>query len=321
MEKPKIMILDGYTLNTGDLSWDAFREIGEVTLHDHTPEDQVLARCQGFGVVITNKTEISRSLIEALPGLRYVGVLATGYNIVDVQAAREHGVIVTNIPTYGTLSVAQFVFAHILEWCHHVQYHSDAVHDGEWTRARDFSFWKYPLIELAGKTIGIVGFGRIGRKVAEIAAAFGMRVLACDISAGLPQGAAEPQWTPLDQLLAESDFVSLHCPLTPETRGFINKASLDLMKKTAFLVNTSRGGLVVEDDLADALNQNRIAGASLDVLSAEPPPASNPLLSARNCIITPHIAWATREARARLMEIAADNLRQYLRGTPVNVVS
>ncbi|NLO37457.1 MAG: D-2-hydroxyacid dehydrogenase [Clostridiaceae bacterium] len=316
----KIVVLDGYTLNPGDLSWDGLNAFGDVSIYDYTSADQIVARARGAEILFTNKTPLQAATLAQLDGLTYIGVLATGYNVVDVKAAAEHGVTVTNIPTYGTNSVAQMVFALLLELCHHVHLHSDAVLAGEWSTNRDFCFWKTPLIELQGKTIGIVGFGRIGRQVAKIADAFGMRVLAQDKFQGPAPDLADFRWAELDELLAQSDVVSLHCPLFPDTAGLISKESLARMKSSAFLINTSRGGLIVDQDLADALDQNRIAGAALDVLSVEPPPADNPLLKARNILVTPHISWATAEARARLMGIAVDNLNAYLAGKPINVI-
>lgn len=316
----KIVVLDGYTLNPGDLSWDGLKDLGDVTIHDYTPADQIVARAQDAEILFTNKTPLTAATLAQLNKLTYIGVLATGYNVVDVKAAAARGVAVTNIPTYGTSSVAQMVFALLLELCHHVQLHSDAVRGGEWSASRDFCFWKTPLVELQGKTIGIVGFGRIGRQVAKIADAFGMRVLAQDKFQGPAPDLADFRWAELDELLAQSDVVSLHCPLFPDTAGLINQETLARMKPSAFLINTSRGGLIVDQDLSDALNRNQIAGAALDVLSVEPPPADNPLLKAKNILITPHISWATGEARARLMGIAVDNLKAYLAGKPVNVI-
>ncbi|MCK9252906.1 MAG: D-2-hydroxyacid dehydrogenase [Clostridiales bacterium] len=316
----KIVVLDGYTLNPGDLSWDGLKDLGDVTIHDYTPTDQIVARAQDAEILFTNKTPLTAATLAQLDKLTYIGVLATGYNVVDVKAAAARGVAVTNIPTYGTSSVAQMVFALLLELCHHVQLHSDAVRGGEWSASRDFCFWKTPLVELQGKTIGIVGFGRIGRQVAKIADAFGMRVLAQDKFQGPAPDLADFRWAELDELLAQSDVVSLHCPLFPDTAGLINQETLARMKPSAFLINTSRGGLIVDQDLSDALNRNQIAGAALDVLSVEPPPADNPLLKAKNILVTPHISWATAEARARLMGIAVDNLKAYLAGKPVNVI-
>src|SRR5688572_5065393 len=317
----KITVLDGYCLNPGDLSWDAFRKLGEIEVFDRTRAEDVITRASGAEAALTNKTPLSRQSLEQLPALRYIGVLATGYNIVDVDAARERGIVVTNIPTYGTASVAQFVFALLLELCHNVRLHADAVRTGEWTKNPDWSFWKSPLIELAGKTIGIVGFGRIGRQAARIADAMGMRVIANDTFHGEEPRYEGFRWASMDELLRECDVVSLHSPLFPETRGMINATTLKLMKASAFLINTSRGPLVVDQDLADALNAGRIAGAAVDVLSVEPPAADNPLLSARNCLVTPHIAWATKEARSRLMAAAIENLIAFHEGKPRNVVN
>ena len=310
----RIVVLDGYTLNPGDLNWDGLKALGEVQVHDRTPEAEVAARAAGATIALTNKTPLRAATLEKLPELRYIGVLATGYDIVDVQAARERGIPVTNIPTYGTHSVAQFTFALLLELCHHVSRHADDVRAGGWSRSPDWSYHVAPLVELAGKTLGIVGYGRIGRQVGAIGEAFGMRVIAHDVGGG-------DGLVPLEQLLREADVVTLHCPLTPENRGFIDSARIALMKPSAVLINTARGPLVNEADLAEALNTGRIAAAALDVLSKEPPPAGNPLLTARNCLLTPHIAWATKEARARLMKIAVDNVRAFLDGKPVNVVN
>ena len=307
----RLVILDGYCLNPGDLSWDALSQLAQVDVHDRTPPDRVIERAAGAELVMTNKTPLPRDVLTALPSLRYIGVLATGYNIVDAAAARELGITVTNIPTYGTNSVAQFAFALLLELCHHVGMHSDAVRAGEWGSNPDWSFWKSPLVELADKTMGIIGYGRIGRQTGRIAEAMGMRVASFDVG----QPASD-----LDRLLRESDVVSLHCPLTPDNQGLINSARLSLMKRSAFLINTSRGPLVVEQDLAGALNGGMIAGAGLDVLSVEPPVHGSPLFSAKNCVVTPHIAWATHEARERLLVVAVDNVRAFLAGAPSNVV-
>ena len=317
----KIVVLDGHALNPGDLSWEGLRAIGELQVFDRTTENEIVARAHDAEIVLTNKTRVSAETLRQLRGTRYIGVLATGYDPVDVRAARELGINVTNVPTYGTASVAQLTFALLFELCYHVGLHSEATRAGEWSRSEDFSFWKTPLIELAGKTIGIVGMGRIGQRVAELAVAFEMRVVAADeIKRPVP---AWPgfQWYEVDELLAHSDVVSLHCPLMPQTQGIINARSLAKMKPSAFLINTSRGPLIVEQALADALNSGRIAGAGLDVLSSEPPAPDNPLLRAKNCIVTPHIAWATKEARTRLLEAAVANLRAFLDGHPVNVVN
>lgn len=314
----KIVVLDGYALNPGDLDWGPLRALGNLTVYDRTPPELVLERAEGAAALLTNKTPLPAAVLSRLPELRYIGVLATGYNVVDVAFAEKRGIVVTNVPDYSTYSVAQLAFALLLELCNQVQVHNAAVHAGEWTSSPDFCFAKTPLAELYGKTFGIIGFGAIGRQAARIAAAFGMRVVTVNRGKRYPE---EPEYLALNELLAQSDVVSLHCPLTPETAGLINKETLRRMKPTALLINTSRGGLVVERDLADALNEGRIAGAGLDVLSVEPPPADNPLLSARNCIITPHIAWATREARVRLMTAAVDNLRAFQDGRRQNVVS
>lgn len=317
----KIVVLDGHALNPGDLSWEGLRAIGELQVFDRTAEDQIVTRAHDAEIVLTNKTHLSAQTLRQLKKTRYIGVLATGYDPVDVQAARELGMTVTNIPTYGTASVGQLAFALLLELCHHVGLHSEATRASEWSRSEDFSFWKTPLIELAGKTLGIVGMGQIGRRVADLAVAFEMRVVASDeIKRPVP---AWPgfRWYEVDELLANSDVVSLHCPLLPQTRGIINAKSLARMKPSAFLINTSRGPLIVEQDLAVALNSGRLAGAGLDVLSEEPPASDNPLLRAKNCIVTPHIAWATKEARTRLLEAAVANLQAFVDGHPANIVN
>jgi glycerate dehydrogenase len=316
----KITILDGHCLNPGDLSWEAFRQFGELQVFDRTPSGEIVSRADGAPVVLVNKAPLTRESIEQLPELRYVGVLATGYDIVDIEAAHERGIVVTNVPTYGTASVAQFVFALLLELCHNVKLHADAVRAGEWTHNCDWSFWKSPLVELAGKTMGIVGFGRIGRQTARIADALGMRIIANDTFHGEEPHYTDFRWGTLEDVLRESDVVSLHSPLFAENHGMINSTTLSMMKPTAFLINTSRGPLIDDRDLAEALNAGRIAGAGLDVISAEPPAADNPLLTARNCLVTPHIAWATREARSRLLSVASENLAAFLRGAPQNVV-
>lgn len=295
--------------------------MGEVTVYERTPPELIVERSKGADVLFTNKTPLSADTIGKLSDLRYIGVLATGYNVVDIQAASFRNIPVTNVPTYGTSSVAQFVLALLLELCHHIGLHNEAVHSGEWSRSGDFCFSLKPLIELHGKKIGIIGYGRIGQEVAKVCRALGMEVLASTSGRNPHPDGADTRFVPLDELLANSDVVSLHCPLLPDTQGLMNRARLSLMKPTALLLNTSRGALVVEQDLADALNANTIGGAGLDVLSIEPPRADCPLLRARNCIITPHIAWATKEARSRLMATAADNLRAYLKGSPIHVVN
>lgn len=317
----KIVVLDGHALNPGDLSWDGLHQLGSVEIYDRTPETLILPRARSAEAVLTNKTPLSAETLDQLPHLKYIGVLATGYNIVDVQAASARGITVTNIPEYGTASVAQFTIALLLELCHNISAHGHAVRMGEWADSPDWSFWKSPLVELSGKTMGIVGFGRIGRQTGAIAHALGMRVIAADsVQSNAP---AWPgfAWRTVEELLAEADVVSLHCPLTPETKGLIDARRLSLMKPTAFLINTSRGPLIVETDLADALNEDRLAGAALDVLTTEPPQRGNHLFTSRNCIVTPHIAWATKEARGRLMEMAVGNLAAYQAGEPRNMVN
>ena len=316
----KIVVVDGYTLNPGDLSWDELRALGECEIHDRTTDSELPQRAAEAGIILTNKMPLSRETISRLPNLRCIGVTATGYNIVDAVAARERNVTVTNVPAYGTASVAQMTFALLLELTQHVGHHSQSVREGRWTRSTDWCYWDRPLVELHGLTLGIVGLGRIGRAVAERAAAFGMNVAAHSRS----KPPAVPTHIPLldlDALFRQSDVVSLHCPLTPDTRHLVNAARLSLMKPSAFLLNTSRGPLIDESALAEALNTGRLAGAGLDVLSLEPPPADNPLLTAKNCLITPHIAWATRAARARLMSAAVANVRAFLLGAPQNVVN
>jgi glycerate dehydrogenase len=316
----KIVVLDGYTLNPGDLTWDGLRELGELTVYDRTPPDKVPERSEGADILLTNKTLLSGEILKSLPGLKYVGVLATGYNVIDVEMATKLGIVVTNIPAYSTNSVAQLTFALILELCFHAQRHSDSVMSGKWSGSVDFTYRDYPLTELASKTLGIIGFGTIGKKVSEIAMAFGMNVLASSGSESDHSDRTGISRAGLPELLSNSDIVSIHCPLTPETAGMININTLRLMKRSAFLINTSRGPIVVEKDLAEALNEGIIAGAGLDVLSVEPPPEDNPLLRAINCIITPHIAWATLESRTRLMKMAVQNVRAFLSGSAINVV-
>ncbi|MCC6366714.1 MAG: D-2-hydroxyacid dehydrogenase [Bryobacterales bacterium] len=316
----KLVVLDGYCLNPGDLSWDALRQFAEVEVHDRTPAADVVSRVGDAELAMTNKTPLDAAALARLPQLRYIGVLATGYNIVDIAAAKTRGIIVTNIPTYGTASVAQHAFALLLELCHHVGVHGESVRGGEWSKSADWCYWKAPLMELAGKTMGVIGFGRIGRQTAKIADAMGMRVIANDTFEGHPPAYEGFRFASVEEVLRESDVISLHCPLTPENKGLINAQRLRLMKPSAFLLNTSRGPLVVDEDLAAALDAGVIAGAGLDVLSVEPPAAGNPLFAAKNCIVTPHIAWATREARARLMDIAVSNVAAFLHGAAVNVV-
>lgn len=315
----KIVVLDGYALNPGDLSWKELEALGDCQIYNRTKPEEVFARSRDAEAIITNKVVISKHLIEQLPALRYIGVTATGYNVVDVLAANENEVAVTNIPAYSTDSVAQLVFAHLLHLVNRVDLHSESVKSGEWTKNPDFAYWKSPQTELAGKTIGIVGYGRIGQKVAEIARAFGMKVIIQSRTEKkhLPVGVIQKS---LSEVFAESDFISLNCPLTTENSMFVNRTLLGTMKSHAVLINTGRGGLIHESDLAEALNSGGIAAACLDVLSTEPPSADNPLLSARNCFITPHIAWATFEARSRLMQITVENLKAFLQGKPQNIV-
>jgi len=312
----RITILDGHTTNPGDLSWEPLERLGSLSVHDRTAAADVVARAAGADVVLTNKTPLSRATIAALPDVRCIGVLATGYNVVDVAAARDRGIPVCNVPEYGTPNVAQATFALLLELTNRVGHHADLVRAGRWASCPDFCFWEGELVELAGLTLGIVGYGRIGQAVAAIGRAFGMRILAWRRSRG-----GDPECVDLDALLRESDVVSLHCPLAADTERLVNTATLATMKPTALLLNTSRGGLVDEADLAAALNAGRIAGAGLDVLAVEPPPASNPLLAARNCIVTPHVAWATRAARRRLIAATAENVRAFAAGTPRHVVN
>jgi glycerate dehydrogenase len=317
----KIVVLDGYTLNPGDLSWDSLFTLGEVVLYDRTSEDKIFERAEEAEALITNKTPFTEDILERLSNLKYIGVLATGYNIVDTAAAKKRNIIVTNVPSYSTQSVAQLTFALLLELCHHVQKHSDSVMNSKWADSVDFSFWDFPLIELSGKTMGIIGFGNIGKKVADIACAFGMNIVAYSRHQTDQSDRMNFRWAELNEVLAQADIVSIHCPLLQETKGLINAESLKRMKRSAFLLNTSRGPVVVETDLADALNNGIIAGAAIDVLSIEPPAKDNPLFKAKNCLITPHIAWATKEARVRLMDIAVNNLAAFINGNPVNVVN
>jgi glycerate dehydrogenase len=315
-----IVVLDGFTLNPGDLNWEGLKALGTCSIHERTPPDQVFERAKDAEIVLTNKTVLSRETILKLPKLKYIGVLATGYNVVDIAAARERGVPVVNIPTYGTKSVAQMTFAMLLEMTQHVGHHAQTVAEGRWTRSPDFCYWDFPLIELEGLTMGIVGYGRIGQAVGELAVAFGMKVLVNKSTPPkeTPKGV---QFVDLETLFRQSDVVSLHCPLTPQTKELINAERIGWMKPTAFLINTGRGPLVDELALTNALNSGRIAGAALDVLAVEPPKAENPLFKAKNCLITPHIAWATHAARARLMNIAVANVKAFQDGKAQNVVN
>ncbi len=315
----KIVVLDGYALNPGDLSWEGLSNLGDCQIYDRSKPAEVLERIGNAEAIIINKVVIDQRLIDLLPDLKYIGVTATGYNVVDVQAASRRNVVVTNIPAYSTDSVAQLVFSHILNVTNRIDLHAQSVKAGDWAANPDFAYWKTPQVELAGKTLGIVGFGRIGRKVAEIAKAFGMKVIFQNrsVKTDFPDGMVQKS---LAEVFAEGDFISLNCPLTAENTAFVNRDLIRTMKPTAVLINTGRGPLINEADLAEALNSGQIAAACLDVLSAEPPKPENPLLSARNCYITPHIAWATFEARQRLMNITVSNLKNFLSGKPVNVV-
>lgn len=322
----KIVVLDGYVLNPGDISWAGFEEIGEVTVYDRSEPETVVERIGDAEIILTNKTVIDRGVIEKCHGLKYIGVNATGYNVVDVAAAKEAGIVVTNVPEYGTDAVAQFTFALMLELCNKVGLHSRSVASGDWIRTKDFSYNLAPLIDIRGKTLGIIGFGSIGSRVAQIAMAFGMNVLVNSrTEKPLPEtpyiSGSTISWADRETVLAEADIITLHCPLFPETARLINRESIAMMKDGAMLINTARGGLIAEQDLADALNSGKLAGAALDVVDKEPMAADNPLISAKNVIITPHIAWASVEARERLMGIAVENLKAYLAGNPCNVVN
>ena len=317
----KIVVLDGYTENPGDLSWDSLRAFGDLRVYDRTgSEEEVIERIGGAEVVFVNKVPISRRVLDACPNIRFISVLATGYNVIDVKAAAEKGIPVSNVPSYGTAAVAQFAMALLLEVCHHVAHHSEAVHAGRWASNPDWCFWDYPLIELSGKTMGIIGFGRIGQATGRIARAMGMEVLAYSRSVR-EEAKALAEYVDLDSLLARSDVIVLHCPLFPETEGIINKENIAKMKDGVIIINNSRGQLVVEQDLADALNSGKVLAAGLDVVSTEPIRPDNPLLGAKNCLITPHISWAPRESRQRIMDASVENLRAFLAGKPVNVVN
>ena len=316
----KIVVLDGFAENPGDLSWEGLEKLGELTVYDRTAAEDIVSRIGDAEVVFTNKTPLTEATFAACPNIRLVSVLATGYNIVDCAAAKKRGIPVCNVPGYSTAAVAQFTFALLLELCHHVGHHSEAVHAGRWTSNADFCFWDYPLVELTGKTLGIIGFGSIGKAVGRIAKAMGMRVLATG-SRPTEEGRQIAEYVELDTVLTQSDVISLHCPLFPETTGIINKASLAKMKDGAMLINTSRGGVLVEADVAEALNTGKLAGAAMDVVSVEPISAENPLLTAKNCILTPHIAWAPKEARQRIMDMSVENVEAFLKGDPVHVVN
>ena len=320
----KIVVLDGYTLNPGDLSWDGFNALGDCTVYDRTSltdETEIVSRIGDAQIVITNKTPVTKSILDACPNVRYIGVLATGYNVVDIDAAKSKKIPVTNIPTYGTQSVAQFAFALLLEICHRVAHHSQAVHEGRWEAQPDFCFWDFPLIELAGKTMGVIGYGRIGQATGKLAQAVGMKVIAFDAMREVGTKLGDCTFVELDELFATSDVIALHCPLFPSTQGIICRENIAKMKDGVIILNNSRGGLVVEQDLRDALDSGKVYAAGVDVVSTEPIKGDNPLLGAKNCFITPHISWAPKESRARLMNIAVDNLKAFLDGKPVNVVN
>ena len=319
----KIVVLDGYTLNPGDLSWRSLESLGDVRVYDRTSLTDVSETVERIGcaeIVFTNKTPIPAEVFERCPNIKYVGVLATGYNIVDIKSAKEHNVAVTNIPTYGTDAVGQFAIALLLEICHHIGHHDQAVHAGEWEKNPDWCFWDYPLIELAGKTMGIIGFGRIGQTTGRIAKALGMTVIANDEYPN-EKGAEIAEYVTRDELFSRSDVISVHCPLFPSTEGIICKENIEKMKDGVIILNNSRGPLIVEQDLADALNSGKVYAAGVDVVSTEPIKSYNPLLTAKNCIITPHISWAPKESRKRLMDIAVNNLGEFLKGNPVNVIN
>ena len=317
----KIVVLDGYTENPGDLSWGGLEALGDLKVYDRTPADRIAERIKNAEIVITNKTPISAETMEKCPNIKYIGVLATGYNVIDTETAKKKGIVVTNIPTYGTDAVGQFAIALLLEICHHIGHHNKAVHEGRWENNQDWCFWDYPLIELAGKTMGIIGFGRIGQTTGRIAQALGMKVLAFDSYKNPALENENCRYAELDDVLAQSDVIALHCPLFPSTEGIINKDTIAKMKDGVIIINNSRGPLIVEQDLADALVSRKVYAAGLDVVSSEPIRGDNPLLNAPNCIITPHISWAPKESRQRLMDIAVNNVKAFLDGEPVNVVN
>lgn len=317
----KIVVLDGYTLNPGDNPWDELSRLGDLTVYDRTPAGEVVARAAEAEIALTNKTVITADMIAALPQLRFIAVLATGYNVVDIAAARQRGIPVSNVPEYGSAGVAQLTMALLLELCHRAGDHARAVAEGAWTRAPDFSFWLTPPIELTDLSMGIVGFGRIGRRVAELAHAFGMRVIAASTSRRDAPDYEGFAWRSIPELFAEADVISLHCPLTADNAQFVNRDLLARVKPTAFLLNTARGGLIDEAALAAALASTKLAGAAVDVLSSEPPRPDNPLVTAPNCIITPHIAWASLRSRRALMATTVRNVKAFLAGSPINVVN
>ena len=319
----KMVILDGYTENPGDLSWSELEKLGELTVYDRTSltdEEEIAARIDNADILLTNKTPVSAAALDKNPGVKYISVLATGYNIVDVEAARAHGIPVSNVPAYGTAAVAQFAIAMLLEICHHVAHHSETVHAGRWEQSPDWCYWDYPLIELQGKTMGIIGFGRIGQQTGRIAKAMGMNILATG-SRPTDSGREIAEYVELDELLARSDVIALHCPLFPSTQGIISRENIAKMKDGVILLNNSRGPLIDEQALADALNSGKVYAAGLDVVSTEPIRGDNPLLKAKNCFITPHISWAPKESRQRIMDCTVENIKAFLDGEPVNVVN
>ena len=319
----KIVVLDGYTLNPGDLSWEGLEALGSLTVYDRTPYDseKIVEAIGDATIVFTNKTPLPKEVLEKVPAVKYIGVLATGFNIVDIEAAKSLGMIVTNVPTYGTAGVAQMTMALLLEMCHHVGEHNRAVKDGQWTNSKDFCFWNYPLVALEGKTMGIIGYGSIGRATAKLAEAFGMKILTAGSRKRPELETENVKQVEMEELLRESDVISLHCPLMPETEGIINSANISKMKDGVMLINTSRGPLIVEEDLKTALDSGKIAFAAVDVASQEPINADSPLLQAENCIITPHIAWAPLDSRINLMNTAVENLEAFLNDSPQNVVN
>ncbi len=317
----KIVVLDGYVENPGDLSWDELKKLGDLVVHDRTSFDRTLETIGDADYVYTNKTPITRETIEKAPNLKFIGMLSTGYNVVDVDAAKEKGIVVCNVPTYGTHAVAQYAIALLLELCHHIGHHDRRVKEGAWDKSIDWCFWDYPLIELADKTMGIIGLGKIGYATSKIAQALGMKVVAYDEYPNKSLETDTLKYVELDELFRESDVISLHCPLFESTKGIINKDNIAKMKDGVMIINNARGPLIVEEDLFEALVSGKVAGAGLDVLSVEPAPMSNVLMKAPNCIITPHISWAPKEARARLMDVAVNNLKEFINGNPVNVVN
>ena len=318
----KLVITDGYCENPGDLSWEPLKQFGELVIYDRTEddEDKIIDRIGDADIAIINKVPITERIMDACPNLKAIAILATGYNVVDIDAAKKRGIHVCNVPAYGTDAVAEFAMSLLLELCHHVGHHADAVKEGRWESCPDFCFWDYPLMDLHGKTMGIIGFGRIGRTTGKLANAFGMKVLATG-SRPTPEGEALADYVDLDTLLARSDVIALHCPLLPGTKDIICRENIEKMKDGVIIINNARGGCVVERDLADALNSGKVAAAGLDVVSTEPISGDNPLLTAKNCIITPHISWASRECRQRILDTTVENVRSFLAGTPKNVVN